>query len=251
VALLFTLSVLVHRPAWRWAVRCFVACGIACVYLGQQRSVWIALMVGMLVLLVLHPDWRRRLPPIALAALPVLGLLVVALLQLSQVPGRPLPTGVDRFAAGLLTPRADPTAAWRLAAWSEALDRVRADPLTGGGLGAPFGWDYAGTQVENRPHNTFLTVVVKSGVPGLLLLLLPLLWLYATCVRRSLEPTLPPGARRPLVGLLAAHVAVTVYGGFNLLLESPYVAWPYWALAGAIVASLPTANAAPAGGAEC
>lgn len=235
--ILLVLALLGAVPRrWRPAALLLVAGGAACVYLGQQRSVWIALAAGALVLLLVHPSWRPRLPRLCLAAIPMAGLGAVVLLQLAQLPGHPLPAGIDRFTAGVLAPDRDPTAAWRLAAWSTALDLVESEPMTGTGLGTPFTWSVGGFQVENRPHNTFLTVAVKSGVPGLLLLAVPLGWLYVAAVRTCLDVAVPLPARHRLAGLLAAHAALTTYGGFNLLLESPYVAWPYWVLTGAMLA---------------
>lgn len=236
VTFLAAMSVVTARSRWRPAIAALAVACLAGIYLGQQRSAWIALVAGVLVVLVLHPAWQRRLPRLSLLVLPALVLLGIVLLELSQLPGQRLPGGLDRLAAGVLSPRSDPTAAWRLAAWSQALTVVQGSPITGAGLGTVFMWNFGLELVQNHPHNTFLTVMVKSGFVGVCLLAPALLWMYVTALRRSLQADFPADDRRLLVALLAGHVAMTAWGAFNLMLESPYLAWPYWALAGGILA---------------
>jgi O-antigen ligase len=125
--------------------------------------------------------------------------------------------------------------AWRLAGWQEALRHVAANPLTADRFGTQFSWHVAGRLVENYPHNTFLTIALKSGIPGLLLLVAPL----ALLLWRALKMTGRYNRRSSyalMIGITAAASALLVFGIYNLLFESPYLAWPTWAMLGWVLA---------------
>jgi O-antigen ligase len=119
--------------------------------------------------------------------------------------------------------------------WREAFRHIQRHPITGDLLGSKFSWHTAGRLVENYPHNTFLTIALKSGIPGVLLLAVPLGLLLWRAVRISarFKGELASSA---LLGITASVGALLVYSLYNLLFESPFMAWPTWAMMGLVIA---------------
>jgi hypothetical protein len=140
-----------------------------------------------------------------------------------------------RLGSGLGRPEADPTVVWRLAGWQEALRHIQRNPITGDGFGSQFSWQVAGRLVENYPHNTYLTIALKSGIPGVLLLVAPLMLLgwRALKVRARFNTE---ASHALFLGVTASLLALLVFGFYNLLFESPFLAWPTWALIGLALA---------------
>lgn len=226
----------------RSLVALLIPLNLVVVLLGQQRSLWIALAVGLVVLLRLDRKrvivdrvamWKIAMLVVAVAVLIVdIALLVGSDGGLVEY----LDQSLTRF-RGMFTYGTDPTGTWRLAGWAEAARRFLQRPLIGEGLGGSFSWVLPdGRRVEVAPHNTFLTVLVKMGLLGLGLLLWVNLVFYRRALRsfRALESD---GEKMPLLWSLVSHAMFSVYGFFNLLLESPFLALFYWVFMGAVVAA--------------
>jgi O-antigen ligase len=118
-----------------------------------------------------------------------------------------------------------------LSAWKEAWRRFEEYPLAGEGFGAPFTFDQLLFDNDPRPHNTFLTVLYKMGLIGLLPLLVFLFyffWITLRAVRRNLEN------RRVafLQIVVLSQLAFCFYGAANLVLESPFLASLFWTTSG-------------------
>ncbi len=133
------------------------------------------------------------------------------------------------------------TSQFRWDAWREARHRFAENPILGEGFGRPFVF-YAHSSgrwfVEDvRPHNTYLTVLYKMGVLGLAVFAGLHLAFFQWVVRLWRAARAPEG-RLHAAGYGAALLALQVYGGLNLLLESPFTALVYWSLMGIIVAWL-------------
>ncbi len=257
----------------RWPAIAIFTGAMLGVFLGQQRTVWVEFPIITAVAIVLAGTYRWSLPALV-GSFMIGALLILAVTTTNSIvhsrpalvpgtstaspPASPGPTAspvesplpgvtprsnpsgqlsdsANRLATGLASPASDPTVAWRIAGWKEALRHVEHNPIWADGLGRQFTWTAAGRLVTNYPHNTFITVALKSGIPGLLLLLVPLAVLYWRSARRALATHGTPGGRA-LSGYLAASLALSLYGTFNLLLESPYLAWPFWAFAGMLLA---------------
>ncbi len=245
-------------------------------FLSQQRSAWIAVVLSMLLVMALG---RRPLQVLGhVAAASVVAATIVGALALSHgelhhhtpaaapaaaakapsdsVQAAPTaaaapdswldqPTtgsttsvggSINRLGSGITKPEMDPTIAWRLAGWKEALRHIRSSPLTGDGMGGLFTWRVPDRLVVNYPHNTYLTVALKTGLVGALLLIVPTLLILGRAVVGVLRSVRAGSPDLPLVAVTAAALCLAVYGSFNLLLESPFLAWPTWTALGLTLA---------------
>lgn len=208
---------------------------LVAIYDSQTRSAWLALLAGVASLVMLDSSWRKRIPTLIVVCFS-LALLFIMLSAAFQQTDRldSLSAAYDRLRIALLDPQADPTSQFRLDAWAETVRRLEANPVVGDGLGSPFSFQTGTLQFQVLPHNTYLTVLLKSGLIGGVCLLTILLYSYAKAVRFLFGRRIGQDCSAVL-GLLAAHVSLSVYGFFFYLLESPYLAWPYWVLTGALL----------------
>jgi O-antigen ligase len=214
---------------------------LAVVLVVQSRSVWLALLVAMLVMVGLdqgsHAIPRRQLAIGAIAL--VLAGLAVQLVAPSSRFGEYLAHSEKRLAAGLMNPLGDPTSSFRLTAWTEAIHRIQASPIFGQGFGRPFGWHWNNLDIVNRPHNTYLWLAVNTGLLGLLIFI-GFVGSVASAAYRDLRGARTAWVYRFVLGATGAFVAYLVFGSLNLLLESPYLAIGFWSLAAlATIAPVP------------
>ena len=159
-----------------------------------------AALLALAVLLLVRPAWSRLVPLLSAAA--VIG---TALLTVGLAVGAP---GTATTAAG------EALSARRIVLWAEAVDLVRADPLTGTGLGgfattAPTA--VADTDAR-AAHSAWLQQAAETGLVGGSVLLCTAA--AAVSLRRR-RPTAAMGG--------AAGAAVLVQAGIDYVLHFPAV----------------------------
>lgn len=197
--------------------------------LANARSLFVSLVVLFLVALFVPGVLRRKFRSVRLVTALVAAAVIVCALLFLFLPmqaGRDFATRVaDNQASGVLRTSDDPYWQFRLTAWKEAWRRFQEYPPAGEGFGIPFNfeiWDN-----DPRPHNTFLTVLYKMGLLGLLPLLVLLAYFFWLCLRavrrNSARPNVPF-----LQSLALAQIALCVWGGADAMLESPYLASLFW-----------------------
>jgi hypothetical protein len=210
------------------------------------RGGLLAFVVAAGVAILLRPS-VRRLVFVAGAGMLLLGFMTVLDIRI-VVPtvGRDL--SVDQLESSLQSiigqsDRLDleGTKRWRLAWWREIEDYTFFGPYfwTGKGYGVNLA-DSDGFQVGTRddplrsPHNSHLTFLARSGVPGFLLwITLQLTWaglmLLSYFQARRLQA---PQWRTVFAWLLSYWVAFMVSAGFDVFLEGPMAGIPFWTIFG-------------------
>jgi O-antigen ligase len=213
--------------------------GVAfCVFVLQmvtsgKRASALALLAAATTLFVTLPSaaQRRFLRAIAtvLACCAVLGAVAMSFPTLATRLG----LGAQRYLSGTVGYRSDGTAQWRLGAWRNAVELIRAHPVGGVGFGAPinvYPVDEPPEKMESPfnyglPHNTYLTVALKTGLPGLVLLLTALaVWLRRMWRLRARSTW--------ACAVVAFSVYGCCYGYFSLFFERPFMAFPFWVVVG-------------------
>ena len=151
-------------------------------------------------------------------------------------------TGLGELTASFRESEQQTNAQWRLAFWKYMLEESAQRPLFGAGFGTPSNFTWNGVHYDRRtgdpndpfdvsgPHNSFVNLLYRTGLPGLLALLAILL----LAVIRLL-----PVARRTrgedraiAIWLLAALAATTVAASFNVALEGPFMGIFFWGILG-------------------
>jgi hypothetical protein len=137
----------------------------------------------------------------------------------------------------------DGTKRWRMAWWDKIIDYTVHGPYfwVGKGFGVNLA-DVDGFQLIfdpdipklRAPHSIFMTVLARSGVPGLSLWgLVCLVWLY--CMFRCFFESRARGHRpweRLFLLLPTYWIAILICGSFDPALESPQAGIWFWSLYG-------------------
>jgi len=251
------LAVLVGIALWRsvsetrrWSLFAYLSAATFTLTLTQQRSLFISLLLGAACL---HMGvWAfRTLKPLALHRLfagAILAGVLVWLIRVAAGPTPPYPflspvrlllskTATTVETTGASTLEFTGTARFREDVWREAWRRFSSNPILGEGFGKAFVFFDTGQRKwwtkDARPHNTYLTILYKMGLFGLSIFLGLHVTFYAG-VYRSLRKDLPVLGRSHLLAFAVALFSLQVYGLFNLLIESPFLALVYWSLMGVI-----------------
>jgi O-antigen ligase len=210
--LLNTLLILMYavtaRSAKRW-MWIAVPVLIATVLIMQHRSVWIAAGVAIVMLYLVFPGRvRLKLARPLLAGTFALALVGGGFVGYGKVDG--LMYSVTQ-SASTATDLYGGTGGGRLYGWGQLLDQLSPEEYL---TGKPFGSGYERYEFPNvrwkatwDPHNFYVQTLLRTGIPGLALLL----GVYALTLRRLLRdkglsglPDLPP---RLLFVMLAAQIA--------------------------------------------
>lgn len=276
--LYFLVAILTGMTRWprlgrmaKWILSVYLSFAIFALVLPQQRSLVIAFVVGLSMLLVgrsaaaveVFPLWRMAVGVGAAALIlettrfftgspsQFLGPVQQLIAKTRQTVVVATPSGDDRgtASAGAAASSASgadaveafqftSTARFRQDAWAEAWTRVSDHPMFGEGFGKPFVF-YDSVQRrwwtdDVRPHNAYLTILYKMGVLGFAAFALVHLAFYRA-VYRALRRDRPPAVTSYVSGLMSALVGMQVYACFNLLFESPFVAVVYWSVMGLII----------------
>ena len=186
----------------------------AIIVTSAQRSVWLGVGFGLLLLMWLYHNRPALVTKMALVAgIGVLGLFIASF-SFPEVESRL----AEKF-AGIIDPSDDETAAWRMEGWRQQLTRLvqEGHVLFGEGVGGYYHWNFNTVTWTSVPHNAYVQIVLKFGLFGLTLYgLLALEFFRKTlAVRKKLRP----GPMRACIemGILnfgAAHVFMLGYG-FN------------------------------------
>jgi O-antigen ligase len=211
---------------WRIASGFSVVMGIVALVGSQTRAAWLGVAAAAVIAIVTVRPWLRRLRWIPLAA----GVLLVAVVIVSPAGARVRSV----FDAG------NPEARGRLAEWRVATSLIVARPVLGAGfeghrivfpgeVDAAYERAYGRQVTPDRAHSGVLDVGVTTGVPGMLVYILAVVWLLGRSVRAA-------RSRRPvLIGIAAGVVAYLVQQ--QMLFPLAEVDPVFWLMAGIVVAA--------------
>lgn len=211
--------------------------GLLVLLFTTHRSVWLASVVALAVLLLRAEMTVRRQVQLLLLALLASFLASCAFSSLGYDP-------VDFIQSRLLAftaPSRDPTTRWRIHLWRASLFKIREMPLTGQGLGTHFQFDFLGREIiTTSPHNLYLSIAVQVGLPGLLLYLAFVAQLYSRLRRASGRKGMLPSDRSLLaIGLVVLVSAHAYYVAYVL----DWTTWAYVGAAASLVLSREGVNA--------
>jgi O-antigen ligase len=193
---------------WMWAA---VPVLLVAVLVLQHRSVWIAAAAAIATLYLVFPGQVRLRLARPLAA----GALIVAVVGGGLIGYGKLDTLTYRVteSAAKVTDEKG-TAGGRIYGWQQLLMQLEPEEYV---TGKPFGSGYERYDFPDvrwkatyDPHNFYLQTLLRTGIPGLALLL----GVYLITLRRLLRgkggPTLPDFPPRLIFVLLVAQMAITV-----------------------------------------
>jgi O-antigen ligase len=225
-----------RRPLTRVAtlgISVLLALQLLFVYLSGHRSALLAMGMGFITF-VMAPNGRRVL----LFGVASLGIFVIAVTLVAPLRAAVLGIAVKYMSlfSGTL---AEPNALWRYLFWQRVLDYWTQAPFTGGGfsidLSSLVPLEFPDLMTRTDPHNSYLTVLARTGILGLVAVLTAIVSATGTMLQmaRSWDATLPRAAAATVAACLAGYA---VFAAMNVVLEGPYHGVPVWLLVGAAAA---------------
>lgn len=241
----------IRVPRWELAL---AAVGLFGMWLTDQRSVWLVALLAGVGVVALAP--RKRI----LAAAAGLGATaaVTFALYLALSDAFPIPQGTTSGGVAEQQPtqpveeiggiaggesEEGANVEWRLSYWKELARRSASNPSTaaiGVGFGEPLAFTWAGKKYDFRdgdpaaqmdvggPHNSFVAIMHRMGVPALL----AVLGILAVAAWRALpllrEDRLPASRRAELVAILGVLLSTIAIAGFNEALKGPFLGMFFW-----------------------
>lgn len=195
--------------------------------LSLSRGAWLGSIAGLAGFLVLVPEARRRVVPIAIGLAAVFAVLALA------APSRvPVDVVADRVGS-VFDANPNPYDS-RPAIWREGVRQITERPLLGNGpggfLASLSSSDASGTTGSAlHAHSVPLTVGAEAGLPALVLLA-GFTLAVATRVRRSLRIETERATRAAVAGASCALLAVVGQGLVDFTLRNPMLLAPCWLL---------------------
>jgi O-antigen ligase len=187
--------------------------------LSEHRSVWLAAALAFALTWLLTPRGR----PITRAFV-LTGLLAFLLAAGGLI------LGIDAFSETLdrVLSTADATsvnADYRLAAWDASIDDISDNPLTGLGFGNLFVFYNRGLMYVGAPHNSLINIAWYLGIPGFVLFSV-IQGVFAVRSFLSRNTLSRLGWNHSVI--FGAWLSLLIVAAFNVILESPVGAIPFW-----------------------
>ncbi len=209
-----------------WLLPAVLTIGIL---LFNARAAYAAMGGALAVVLLVGVQLQKRHAIVARLKLlfkltAMLGLVLAVVLQ-TRTGSQFIQRSMEEVTAAALDPSQDPTSQFRFLAWAEAITRFSQNPVVGEGYGVPFTFSIYND--DPRPHDTYLTILYKMGIIGLL----PFAVLLATFFGRGWRALFAYRDLREtawLYILLIAVLAQCLNGLFNYVVESPFMASIFW-----------------------
>jgi len=133
------------------------------IILTQHRTVFLGGTFGLLLMFYLH---RKKMIFLAKALLVAIAFFIVMGVVFINNPA--FEHSLTEALGGLIEPRSDETGSWRMEGWRQQLNGLSAQELLfGKGLGSYYHWFNRGVKVTAVPHNTYVQIVLKFGLLGL------------------------------------------------------------------------------------
>ncbi len=196
----------------RWILLVVLALVLTALALGMTRGMWLGFAVSALVLFVLLTT-RQKIRTVVYATL---GLLILGVLLASWKPDLALALG-DKI-VGIGVSRAyDESIAWKFYELSAMMDAIAHHPFLGTGMGAV---PIEGLGTNLYFHNTYLQFWLKTGIIGLLFLIIVLGVIILTGYR-FLKHCKDLVSLAVVRGLWAGFIGTFVTTAFNPFIGSP------------------------------
>jgi len=200
------------------------------ILISFNRQTWVALSFALVVGFALF--FRGKLLRIIIIGITLLSVLLISVFIADQWSLFPVSIGdilLKRLGVGTNLDKyiADSAIQFRFAAWRVAFQVIIESPVFGKGWGSPLIFRTAHATYNMSPHNTYLWLAYKSGLPSLILYLLFVWTLIITGVKRY-----KTAQTRSQKALLSITILIEILYSVGALwwdyLTAMYVSIPIW-----------------------
>jgi O-antigen ligase len=235
--ILFALSATSERKGyqkWFFGGIVFTVIGIVCTF---ERTVWVVLVVLIPIMLIWSPKEQRIRATKQLISV-IVFFIIVGLMAYLLVPlvGIILKFWLAKFTSSshLTT---DLSIVNRYIEWREALKQVVKTPILGLGFGGrymSYTWFVGRTYLGGYVHNSYIGLILKLGIPGLIAVVISYFWLLFLGIKLSYSKILSVRERlflrAGIAVLLLCIVRFMVANLFNERADLAYIGliWGYF-----------------------
>jgi hypothetical protein len=203
------------RGIKRWSIVAVLIVNLTCLALTYERTFWLMTIVTLGFAAVKMGRGRRLRAAVTIAASGIVLLGFIATVSPSTMKA------IENRALSLGQYSSDNSVRYRVVETGHVLDKIKAKPIFGWGLGDTIYWGQAWEQVPPRAnwfaHNGYLWVIWKVGLVAAALLFALLIWAVALRAPPEQDPprrTLRVAAQGGLVVMLLSSVT---FPSFNSL----------------------------------
>lgn len=221
------------QPGRRWGRGLHLsmaALALVGIVLAYGRGTFVAVALGLPVLLAFTPRTRKSLLAVAPLALPIVTAVAVVVAEVKPSIWHTL---VDRLnVTAVASSGGDASADWRRAATHEVLQQFHSSPWVGVGFGkgAHFTLNNASFEISQDPHDSYIWLLAAGGVV-LLALFAVLVALFFRDLARRLQGALPGVERNLLAWCGLSMVALLVNVALGPMLTDANELLGFWLLA--------------------
>ncbi|MBX3074323.1 O-antigen ligase family protein [Candidatus Obscuribacterales bacterium] len=209
----------------RLAFSVLTVCNLAGVYFASERSAWLGILVGVLVIA-------------CLVSLRMFGLVLLSMIPIGLISWFTVPVVQTRIVPMLTNIQGDVGVQARFVVWQKAMEVWREHPMFGVGLRNFPKLDIPEAAVPGEStylvhaHNNFLHILATMGIVGLLAFLyleLSMLWLSFKTWHSKLSSAPADLLHRAIgLGCLGGIVSLTVAGLFEYNFGTGHVRLMHW-----------------------
>lgn len=197
----------------------------ACTIMSSARAVWVGMLTACLGFLALART-RTKLYLTLFSVLGVVGVFCLGSLYIARYDM----TLAERIP--LLFQKDEGNARWRMMAWTQTVEDIKARPILGWPMGnEPFFYvETSGTFNSNATHNEYLKIARYTGLPGIFCFLMLVGGLTWRCTRNVISSD--GEEQRHMLGLLLCIVFILVTSTFSQRITSIDMCTFVWGIMG-------------------
>ena len=215
----------------------------------KVRAAWIAFLIAILFNLVLLIIFRKKLVIkksfyLKISLIVILTILLIVSLAQVKTDLKTKSTGYsDEFKSIYDFNNIDSSSAnnttWRLIIWKDIIKKSMQKPILGYGFGMLYnnetlkdmGWQYGEDVGFLDPHNSYLSILYRTGIAGLLIFLLFIISFFIKMIR-FLRDCRDLAISVYMISILSAVIFILVISFFMVVLEGPFLGIFLWIFIG-------------------
>lgn len=257
IFLLF-LSLLTKEKVLKFFLYSLILIHLIIIMLSEVRAAWMGLLSAILFIIFIFfkiPVMRKNLKKILLMViLTILILTIILPIFLISYPSS-IEDIKDEFVSIYKFRDLETVSArnvmWRLFVWRDIIDLSLEKPIIGYGFGTPFqsetlekiGWaDYSGDENFTDPHNSYLSILFRTGFVGLIIFLIIIFRFFKLSINFILKCD-NEKMRVYIASMLTTIVFILGTSFFMVVLEGPFLGIFLWINMGLVISIIRIAKA--------
>jgi len=208
-----------------------------------NRAAWLALFTGVLTLFIFLSK-KQKVRFFNFTVFFLIAAIIFTSILLVTPLREPISSGLENRIEDFFSRDVKTTTNYRLDMWKEAIEEIKKHPFIGHGYGAELTWYYLeeSTEFTEAIHNSYLELVLRTGIIGLFSLLMVFSVFIIKMVKsiRTLEEN--STQRAYLIGILSSFMSLLIFATFGPAFQAQYTFIFIWILMGLGISIIKSIN---------